>query len=89
MSQDDKNRSWCHGEGTKREVSRARRLSSDFGQFLARRTDYESHQAKLRAAASSDTLAFDALNAQLSQVSKQVYSTTTQQTKMRFILFES
>lgn len=67
MSQDDKNRSWCHGEGTKREVSRARRLSSDFGQFLARRTDYESHQAKLRAAASSDTLAFDALNAQLSQ----------------------
>ena len=73
MSQDDKNRSWCHGEGTKREVSRARRLSSDFGQFLARRTDYESHQAKLRAAASSDTLAFDALNAQLSQVSQQVY----------------
>ena len=67
MSHEDKNRSWCHGEvGTKREVSHARRLSSDFGQFLARRTDYESHQARLRAAASSDTLAFDALNAQLS-----------------------
>merc|ERR1711892_461906 len=66
MSHEDKNRSWCHGEGSKREVSRARRLSSDFGQFLARRTDYESHQARLRAAASSDTLAFDALSAQLS-----------------------